>query len=1125
MANFDFLLKIPDYSAFANAAVEAEKVFFTSSSMCAIGCRKALELAVHWVYAVDSEIQMPYKDNIQALLHEQSFIDVMDPDTWKKLPKIVTLGNLAVHSNKVITQTSALISLRSLFEFIEWIDYCYGDDYEERVFDEEKIPHDHLELNKKQIKEQASLIQVKDEEIKKLRESLTVLSRQVKEEHKKERTFKSEKVTEFTTRKSYIDMDMLQEGWRLEGPTANVIQEMPLKGIPETKTGNGAADYVLMGNDGKPLAVVEAKRTSKEPEVGKHQARYYADAIEREYGRRPMIFYTNGFEYYFWDDWNYAPRRVSGIFSQSDLQRLMTRRETTKQPLNMIDISDEITNRSYQKEAIRAVTSDIERGVRKHLLVMATGTGKTRTAASLIDVLSRGGYITNVLYLADRRELVKQAKDAFMNYLPSQSLCNLLDPKDRNNEKTARIVFSTYPTILNSIDDTKLDDKERLYTPAHFDLIVIDESHRSIFRKYKAIFDYFDAQFLGLTATPKTDVDRNTYDFFDRAEGDPTYSYGYQQAIDDGYLVPYSTTEVVTKFSEKGIIYKDLPEKDKKRFEEDFLEDEPASGDEEVPSEALNKFVFNKNTVDKILKQLMTEGIRVAGGDRIGKTIIFAQNKEHAKFIVECFDKLYPQYKGKWAARVVCGDAKVESLIDDFKNPDKAPYIAVSVDMLDTGIDVPEIVNLVFFKKVRSKTKFLQMIGRGTRLCPGLGCIDAKNGEYEDKKYFYIFDYCMNFEYFSEDRNDIDTSRIEGLTEKIFNKRIQLCSIFQNAKYVDYGDWRKELVNICHGQIKALPRDSFIVHNELRFVEKFSDIKKFDVLSKTDIAELESHISPIVTTDDIDEAAKRFDNFMYGLMIVLHEEGTVPPNQISHLQDIATRLLDRITIEAIKKKISLLQRICDDDFWNNYSMMTFENIRKEIRDLVQYIVDIHSVRKIKTDLEDPIESIVHRDNPYMPKEPKPYRERVESYFLEHKDRTAVRKLIENEPLTAEDHRELQKIFTEELGTEKEYHNAYHDQDFGIVVRSIAKMDPAAAERAFSKFINDYHPNNRQLQFIKKVIQYLAVNGNMQSDELFDPPFDRPDSLADIFNFEQKSRIVAIINSIYNNARNINNGAA
>ena len=589
MSNFEFLKRKKEYTLFAPAAIEAEKIYASAPAMCAVGCRKALELAVKWVYSADKTMKMPYKDNLQSLIHEPSFRFAVDSNTWGKLPFIIKLGNLAVHTERSVQSSDALASLKGLFEFVQWIDYCYGSDYQERVFDESLIPTEKVAVDTRKIKEQESLLGEKEAEIEALRKQIEQMSAQYtaeKEKHQQERSFQPEDLSEFQTRKIYIDVDLKFMGWKFDGTDADVQEEYSVQGMAGVVGQMGYCDYVLFGKDGLPLAVIEAKRTSKDPNIGRKQAILYADCLERKFGRRPMMFTTNGFETYYWDDQSGPQRKVSGVFSKEDLQKLMNRR-AERQDLMSIPIDDKITDRYYQKEAIRAVCDQIEQGFRKHLLVMATGTGKTRTASSLTDVLSRGKWITNILFLADRTALVKQAKDDFKRYLPDMSLCNLCSNKDDRN---ARIVFSTYPTILNAIDDTKSKDGRQLFTPVHFDLIIIDESHRSIFKKYRAIFEYFDALMVGLTATPKTDVDRNTYDFFEMEHGVPTYAYDYETAVyQDHVLVPYYNYEVKTKFLDEGITYDDLSDEDKERYEDDFIED--GMMPDFIPSAALNKFV------------------------------------------------------------------------------------------------------------------------------------------------------------------------------------------------------------------------------------------------------------------------------------------------------------------------------------------------------------------------------------------------------------------------------------------------------------------------------------------------------------------------------------------------------
>ena len=1119
MSNFSFLHENTQYALFASAAIEAEKVYTSAPAMCAVGCRKALELAVKWVYSADNTMQMPYKDNLQSLIHEPTFRFAVDYNTWGKLPFIIKLGNLAVHTERSVQASDALASLQGLFEFIQWVDYCYGTDYEERKFDETLIPKEKVVVDTKKIKEQESLLGEKDAEIEALRKQVEQMSEQItaaKEQHQQDRTFVAADLSEFKTRKIYIDVDIKQMGWKFTGVDADVQEEYPVEGMAGVVGQMGYVDYVLFGKDGLPLAVVEAKRSSKDPNIGRKQAVLYADCLERKFGRRPMMFTTNGFETYFWDDRSSPQRKVSGIFSKDDLQKLMNRR-TERLDLMAIPIDDKITDRYYQKEAIRAVCEQIGLGFRKHLLVMATGTGKTRTASSLTDVLSRGKHVTNVLFLADRTALVKQAKDDFKNYLPDMSLCNLCSNKD---DCSARIVFSTYPTMLNAIDDMKAKDGQRMFTPAHFDLIIIDESHRSIFKKYRAIFEYFDAIMVGLTATPKTDVDRNTYDFFEIEHGVPTYAYDYETAVyTDHVLVPYYNYEVKTKFLEEGITYDDLSDEDKERYEDDFIED--GLMPDCIPSAQLNKFVFNETTVDTVLQDLMERGIRVEGGDRLGKTIIFAQNKRHAEFVLERFNKLYPQYCGVFAQRVICDDTYAQTIIDTFKVPDKMPIIAVSVDMMDTGIDVPQCVNLVFFKKVRSKAKFWQMIGRGTRLCKGLTCTDQIDGEYTDKKRFLIFDYCGNFEYFRAHKEGYETKEAKSLTENIFGKQVKLAVMLQESTYAEdeYQEWRSELVGTCYAQVLELNTELIAVKLRMQSVEKFKRSGSFDFINEGDKGELLQQIAPIVRLDDTDEYAKRFDNFMYGLMISAMAQ--MPSFQYAQrqLRDIGTLLERKISIPQVKAKLMIIKEVNTDAFWEANNILLFEKVRKELRGLMQFLVEIGPVKNpIITRLTDPIigeQEGVQLEPPYDFED---YRAKVDRYVNENGNALAIYKLTHNIPLSVGDYRELERVLTSELGSKEDYAREFGNTPFGLLVRKIAKLDHDAAMAAFSQFINDQSLSQKQITFVHKIINHIEQNGYMESVTILTkPPFDKPLSFTKLFDRKMQSEIMATINKVKDNA--------
>ena len=1122
MSNFSFLADKKEYALFSSAAIEAERVYVSSPAMCAVGCRKALELAVKWVYSADSSIEMPYRDNLQSLIHEPSFRFAVDRNTWGKLPFIVKLGNLAVHTERSVSASDAILSLRGLFEFIQWIDYCYGADYEERQFDEAQVPKEKVVIDTRKIKEQESLLGEKDAEIEKLRKTIEKMAADYtasKEQHQAERSFEAEDLSEYKTRKIFIDVDLKALGWKFTGEDADVWEEYPVDSMMGIPGQLGYVDYVLFGKDGLPLAVIEAKRTSKDPNIGRKQAVLYADCLQRKFGRRPVMFNTNGFDTYYWDDQTSPQRQVSGLFSKGDLQKLINRREERK-PLNEIPIDDRITDRYYQKEAIRAVCDHIEQGFRKNLLVMATGTGKTRTAASLTDVLSRGGYVTNVLFLADRTALVKQAKDDFKNYLPDMSLCNLCSGKDDRN---ARIVFSTYPTMLNAIDDCKTKDGTRLFTPNHFDLIIVDESHRSIFKKYRAIFEYFDALLVGLTATPKTDVDRNTYDFFEMEHGIPTYAYDYETAVyTDHVLVPYYNYEVKTRFLEEGITYDDLSDEDKERYEDDFAEDDYIP--DYIPSAKLNKFVFNELTVDEVLQDLMERGIKVAGGDLLGKTIIFAQNKRHAEFILERFNKLYPQYKGSFAQRVICDDAYAQTIIDDFKNPEKEPRIAVSVDMMDTGIDVPECVNLVFFKKVRSKTKFWQMIGRGTRLAPGLNCIDQVDGSYEGKRRFLIFDYCGNFEYFRTKPNGFEGKETKSLSENIFGKKIRLIAALQEAAFAEdeYQSWRSQMAGECRGQVENLNMDLVSVRLKRQYVEKYKKQEAYTFISEGDKGELITHIAPIVFLDDSDEFAKRFDNFMYGLMIAQLEAMPSFKHAKKELCETAEALQRKHTIPQIINKLPQIKHINTDEYWASNDILVFEETRRELRELIKFLVDGGGGKEpIITRLTDPVidrQEGVALDPAYDFED---YRKKVNRYVEEHGSTMAIYKLTHNIPLTSGDYQELERVFTQELGSAEDYQREFGDTPFGLLIRRIAKLDHAAAMEAFSEFINDESLNQKQIAFVHKIINYIEQNGYMEDiTDLQRPPFDKPVSFIKLFDAKTRMALMHTIQSITENATNV-----
>ena len=613
MSNFDFILKNEIFKTFAEASVEAEKSIAVANVSCTILCRRALELAVKWIYANDRELVLPYQNNLSSLVYDINFKSMINEKVFNGMTYIIKLGNFSVHSNKKVTRKEAVLCLKYLFDFMDWIAYYYDSNYVETKFDEGKLPGESsANLKKEEREELENKLVEKDEKIEKILKENEELREKLTKQRTSKKTaynFKVSDISEFETRKQFIDLDLKIAGW----DSTNIREEVEVKGMPNTQEA-GYVDYVLYGENGKPLAVVEAKRTSKDSKIGQQQAKLYADCLEKEYAQRPIIYYTNGKEIYMWDDVSYPERKVSGYYTQDELQLLIKRRDS-KENLEHIYIANDIANRPYQLEAVKKVCESFEQKHRRALVVMATGTGKTRTAISLVDVLTSKNWVQNILFLADRTELVKQAEKNFKKLLPDMSCCNLLSSKDGDPEES-RIIFSTYQTMINCIDKMKSKNGITLFTPGHFDLIIIDEAHRSIYKKYQAIFDYFDGLLVGLTATPRDDVDKNTYKFFQLENNVPTFVYEYDEAVKQKYLVDYHTISTTTKFIERGIKYSELKEEDREEYENLFEEGEVQ---EEISSNAINSWLFNRDTIKIILETVMQKGLKVEGGDKLRK--------------------------------------------------------------------------------------------------------------------------------------------------------------------------------------------------------------------------------------------------------------------------------------------------------------------------------------------------------------------------------------------------------------------------------------------------------------------------------------------------------------------------
>lgn len=1140
MSNFSFLH--PHFPKIHQAASRAEEYVNNDPRTACFHARRALELLTHWLYDNDNRFRWPYDTRLSVLLTDHAFEEIVPFKIRNKADLIRRKGNDAVHKPQAVKLTTALTVIEELFHTCYWLARTYGPPAERsqlpQQFDQSQLPPSMDALKKQttaQLKQLIDHHKAQDKavrtELEAARDKNDALQQQLSQlqAQLEANRLVNAQVTDFhnyneaQTREYLIDQYLREAGWRVPPAKTKkekaeaalrrtgVALEVEVTGMRNDKE-VGYVDYVLWGDDGRPLALVEAKRTSKDSAIGKRQAELYADCLEAVHGQRPVIFYTNGHQIYLWDDgFRYPPRLVSGFYTKDELQRLIQRR-TTAVRLDQMTVTKEIVDRDYQEAAIRHLAEQLTDRRRKGLLVMATGTGKTRTAIAIVDLLMRANWAKRVLFLADRVSLVNQAVKNFKKHLPDANPVNLLEEKDAAFN---RVVVSTYQTMMSQIDDFAGD--ERTFSVGHFDMVIIDEAHRSVYAKFGAIFNYFDSLLLGLTATPKDEVDRNTYNLFDLADGVPTYAYDLKDAVDDGYLVPYEAVSYPTGFTRDGIRYDDLPPEEQERW--DMLDwgdsDDVPEG---VSASAINKWLFNRDTVDAVLKNLMENGIKVAGGDRLGKTIIFAKNQKHARFIAERFDHHYPHLAGKFAEIVMSGVPYVQTLIDDFGEAEKAPHIAISVDMLDTGIDVPEVVNLVFFKLVRSKTKFFQMIGRGTRLRPNLF------GPDDDKTHFVIFDHCLNFEFFDQHPEGIKTPMPVPLSERLFNHRLTLLSQLRSREHDDEGarELAEGLRDELHGRVAAMSPDNFLVRPEREHVERFAQRTAWDNLTMRDIATLENHIAHLPTTQEDDpESAKRFDNLVLQMQIALGGGGEGAFRKLQErVIEIAAVLEDYLNIDMVKQQRELIFALQEEAYWETISVRKLEKLRLALRGIVHYVPT--KERKILyTDLTDTLTAATKVESGLSMEGVNKalYKKKVEQFIRARLSLPVIKKIREAEPLTAADLTALEEIFfaADELGTREEFEAAYGtEQNLGVFIRKLVGLDRKAANRKFSRYLDEKTFTADQIEFVRYLIDQLTQAGVVEIGQFYERPFIHihPQGLDGVFSDENEiERLLALVGEV------------
>lgn len=1077
--NFNFL--DGDYSRFYVQARKAETYLQTDAEACAIFCRKALEEMVIWMFDIDRQLDsiLPDEDSsLNILMHKPGFMRLIGQTLFTDVNVIRKTGNLAVHvnNNKKVTTKDAYTCVINLHAFSQWLVSHYGGVIHKDPFSASKIAEKIMPEV-----EMLAAIPLAPETITPTETGIEYHS-------------PSEKLT----RELYIDILLKEAGW--DAGAGNMKAEYQLK---HSEGGADRADYVLFGADGSALAVVEAKKTTADGrDKGLDQGKRYADALEKEFGKRPVIFTSNGFEHHIWDDLRYPYRQVYGFYSREDLETLFNRR-TLQKPLAVQPVNTDIAGRYFQIEAIQRAKEALTAHKRDLLFIMATGSGKTRTAAALVDVLTKTNWVKRILFLADRNPLVSQAKNAFNDYLPQLTAVNLV--KDKTSEQV-RMVFSTYQTMINCIDNDYVGER-RLFTTGYFDLVIFDEVHRSIYQKYKAIFNYFDAMRLGLTATPKAETHKDTYELFQVETGVPTFNYELKRAVPDKFLVPPLAMKVPLKFPREGVKYAELSEEDQQKYEETF-----ADSDENMPDEiganALNEWLFNEHTVNTVLQLLMDNGLKVNNGETVGKTIIFAKNQNHAKFIDECFNKMYPQYRGHFLKVVTHSSDKPEDTIDQFKQANKLPQIVVSVDMLDTGIDVPEILNLVFFKSVKSSSKYWQMVGRGTRLCPDIF------GEGKDKEHFYIFDYCGNIEFFGDNPDGIEPGAALSLTQRVFLLKITLGGTLEKLAADDeLNEFRSSILDDLQQEVLALNRESFVNRPHLRLIEAFSGREHWNSLTEDKTRELTRNIAPLLINSDLDFDARRFDIIVYRLMNFLLTDDKRISKYIDTIKLTANALLKQTSIPQVAAKKELLKSLINDTYWENLTIARAEYIREEIRAIVKFI-EKNKQSRFYTNFGDELTGEIETVDiigPYIGLET--YNQRVASFIRKHDNYIVISKIKNNEPISAEELEQVKTLlFEEDAEAASHLDEVLNGRDFITFIRSIIGLDAKAAKKLFAEFINRPGITAEQIRFIDILVDYLTQNGAIEKPILFDRPFTdiNQNGILGVFQDEDAVKIIKII---------------
>lgn len=1077
---------------------------------------------------VHYELRLPrlFRPNLIDLLDDSSFQSAVPRVVVSKMHALRIEGNHAVHGSRGDTTTSLRL-LKESYDLGRWLFVNFAGGSAENCPPYTQPPEGGAEATEKRKEKRVILERVAAQEaqMQKLLETLeaernraeqavaSAAELQVALTAGQQAAAAVEAVdplsfNEEQTRRYLIDLMLAEVGWKV-GPdhtsTHEVKKEVAVSDQP-TDSGVGYADYVLVDDNDKPLGVIEAKKTSKSVEIGRTQAKCYADGLEAEHGQRPVIFYTNGYDLWIWNDAaGEPPRKIYGYYSKDSLQHLHFQRKE-RLPASQVgpDKTKGIITRMYQFEAVRRVVENFAQKKRKALLVQATGTGKTRVAISLCDALIQARWAKRILFLCDRRELRKQAHNAFKEFLPSENRTYVTS--ETANDRTKRIYLGTYPAMMKVFET---------FDPGFFDLIVADESHRSLYNRYRQLFGYFDCYQVGLTATPIDYVAKSTFDVFQCGAKDPTFNYSYEEAINNNppYLVPFVVDTHTTPFLRAGIKYSQMSEEQRRQLEED----ETLPQAVEFEQAEVDKRIFNKDTSRIILRNLMERGVRVADGSRIGKTIIFARNHDHAVLLQNLFDEMYPQYGGNFCRVIDTYDPRAEELIDDFKgtgsNPDLT--IAVSVDMLDTGIDVPEIVNLVFAKPVFSFVKFWQMIGRGTRLCPNLF------GPGKDKTHFQIFDHWGNFDRFEQGYESAEPKQAKSLMQNVFEVRLELARTALEKQKADAFDL---VIDLIGKDIAALPDKSIPVREKWKqvcSVKGESTLKQFDANTK---AMLEQEIAPLMQWANIagHEEAHRFDRLVTQMQVA-HIKGS------SRFDDLKDELVNQVSslpinLSQVKVKLPIIEKSKSAEFWDQISVRELETLRVELRGIVQFRPKTGPNPTPPKVIDVPEEaSLVERKRHKVKLaglDMVAYRNRVHHVLQDIIDENLTLQKIKAGQAVEPSELETLCSLVLTLDSSLDLHDLldYFPETAGHLdqaIRSVIGLDAQTVHERFTLFVKE-HPSlaSYQIKFLDLLQNHIAKYGSIEVERLYEPPFTllHTDSLDGLFDEPLADELLEIIGS-------------